>query len=103
MAKGALAAPTIAFKIQDADPHSYCAIIRFRETIGSGTWNWDSGWSSMRAVFAENMNPTIALTAPDYQGNCVIGVSTSLTLITNRAAGRVPGGRSAASTASLRG
>ena len=68
-AGGAMAAPTITFRIVDADPHKYCGIIRFRQTTGWGTWDWDSGWSSMRFDAQDDMTPEIHLTVADDQGN----------------------------------
>ena len=51
----------------------YCCIIRFRETIGEGTWNWDSGWSSMRyePQDATALTMDIDLTVPDSEGHCL--------------------------------
>ncbi len=68
-----LAHPHLQFTISDADPHKYCCIIRFRETIGEGTWNWDSGWSSMRyePQDATALTMDIDLTVPDSEGHCL--------------------------------
>ena len=68
-----LAHPHLQFTISDADPHKYCCIIRFRETIGEGTWNWDSGWSSMRyePQDATALTMDIDLTVPDGEGHCL--------------------------------
>ncbi len=66
---GSVAHPHITFTIKDADPHKYCAIIRFRETGAGATWS-DGQWSSMRATF-DSTNADINLTQPDYQGNCL--------------------------------
>ena len=41
-----LAQPHITFTIEDADPHKYAVIMRYRQTMGEGTWDWDTGgWS----------------------------------------------------------
>jgi len=67
-----LSEPHLTFDIEDADPHKYCCIIRFRQTIGSGTWDWDSGWWSMRKDFgSQTANCDINLTQEDYQGDCL--------------------------------
>jgi len=69
----ALAHPHISFTIKDADPHDYYCIVRYRQTIGDGTWDWDSGWSSMRykPTTPSNRSIDIDLTVPDYQGKCL--------------------------------
>jgi len=61
--------PHLQFTIADADPHKYCVIVKYRTTIGEGTWNWDSGWWSKRHVLGTTMTADIDLTAPDMNGN----------------------------------
>lgn len=58
-----LQSPTLNFTIADADPHKYCCIVRYRQTTGSGTWDWDSGWSSIRHDLGTSRNAEIPLAA----------------------------------------
>jgi hypothetical protein len=44
-------------------------IVKYRTTIGDGTFNWDSGWWSKRHVLGTSRTADIDLTAPDMNGN----------------------------------
>ena|GEM_PF-2824273 len=67
-----LAQPHITFTIVDPDPHKYTVVVRYRETMGEGTWNWDTGgWSWYKADVQDDLTVDLNLTSPGYDQECL--------------------------------
>jgi hypothetical protein len=69
-----LAEPHITFTIEDPDPHKYTVVVRYRQTMGEGTWDWDTGgWSWYKADLGTNRTVDLNLTTPGHDGECLNG------------------------------